>query len=192
MTQKRYRDLFYKHKDNIKMSPRSLFFGSFVAEELGDEESELIWSLLEIRNYQSGEIIATPCDTESDSLFLLISGCIEVRMQSAEGLHSIQTLNPGDLANVIAFCGGAIAGICTTLHAVGATQAASLKRKTFEDLLYVDSFVVYRFSRGIVRYVYNVMRHLNSNLIELNEQIHCDGIYCQLHQHRTSLNAEHA
>lgn len=138
--------------------------------------------MLEIHDYKSGDVITTPCDTTPDSLYILVQGGIEVRVQSMEGMHSIHAHKPGDLANVIAFTGGFRTGICTSLHAVGYTQVLSLPRTKFEALIHTHPTVVYRFTKGLIRYVHSVMHHLNMDLVVLNQQINCSGIQCQMLQ----------
>ncbi len=160
----------------------SILRNSPVASELNAAEVELLWALLAVHTYQSGYVIATPCDAEPDSLYLLVHGCIEVRLQSRQGLRTIHVDNPGELANIIAFAGGHTSGVCATLHAVGSTQALSLSRIKFEELIYTHPSVVYRFSRGIVLYVHHIMRHLNSDLTMLNNQITGTGIEYQMRQ----------
>jgi CRP-like cAMP-binding protein len=158
-----------------------------VTTELSDVEVEHLWKLLDVHSYQSGEVIATPCDAEPDSLYFLVHGCIEVRLQSLQGLRTIHVVNPGELANIIAFAGGHTTGVCATLHAVGSTQALSLSRIKFEELIYTQPSVVYRFSQGIVLYVHRIMRHMNSDLAMLNNQITCAGIDCQMRQESVAL-----
>jgi signal-transduction protein with cAMP-binding, CBS, and nucleotidyltransferase domain len=153
-----------------------------VTTELSDAEVELLWKILDVHNYQSGEVIATPCDAEPESLYLLVHGCIEVRLQSLQGLRTIHVVNPGELANIIAFAGGHTSGVCATLHAVGLTRALSLSRIRYEQLIYTHPSVVYRFSQGLVRYVHHIMRHLNTDLAVLNKQITCTGVDFQMRQ----------
>ena len=157
-----------------------ILFNSPIAEELNDNEIKLIWAILDVHDYRAGEVIATSCDSVPDNLYLLVSGSIEVRVRSKEGLNSFRVINPGELANVLAFTGGTITGVCTSLHAEDDTRVLSLRRSRFEKLIFTHPSVVYRFSLGLIRYIHRVMRLLNTDLIKLEEKIVCPGMLCRM------------
>jgi CRP-like cAMP-binding protein len=137
---------------------------SITTAELSDAEVNLLGALFEVNDYQSGNVIAKQGVADSDNLYILVLGHIEVRTQSTEGVLTIQMNEPGDLANIISFVGGRTTEIHTLIHVVGATRLLSLSRTRFEGLIFSHPSVMYRFTRGIVRHMHRILRDKNSDL----------------------------
>ena len=154
------------------MTPiKNMLRHSLLLKELGDDEMEIIWPLLNVRDVLCGEIITQPKSQQADNLFILVQGRIEVHIESAEGLNSIFVVNPGDLAGIITFSGRAISSIKVTVVALEATQVLSLDRTQFESLIYSNPQLMYRFYQGMVRHTHRMMRHFSSVVTSLSEQI---------------------
>ncbi len=100
---------------------------STVTDELSDSEVQIIHGLFDVQEYKSGEVIVQPEDVQSNSLYILAHGDIEVKIESGEGESIIHVLKPGDLAGMIAFVGGAAEQIRATLYAVTTRDASSIK-----------------------------------------------------------------
>lgn len=150
---------------------REILSKSPLLEELSAEEIEIVLSLLNARNVNSGDVITKPRDEYADNLFILVHGRIEVHIESEEGLNSIFVVNPGDLAGIITFSGRSISPIKVTVVALESTQVLSLDRTKFESLIYSNPQLMYRFYQGMVRHTHRMMRHFNSIVTTLSEQI---------------------
>lgn len=140
-------------------------------EELSTSEIEIVLSLLNTRHVSRGDVITKPRDEHADNLFILVQGQIEVLIESEEGINSIFVVNPGDLAGIITFSGRSISPIKVTVVALEATQVLSLDRIKFESLIYTNPQLMYRFYQGMVRHTHRMMRHFDSVVASLSEQI---------------------
>jgi CRP/FNR family cyclic AMP-dependent transcriptional regulator len=145
---------------------------STLAEELSDDEVRIIEGLFEVQEYQSSQDIAQAGDAQSDKLYVLAHGDIEVKIKSDDGEFVIHVLKPGDLAGMITFVGGAAEQISAMLYAVGATKVLSLERDKFESLINSHPMIVYRVMRGVVRNLHGIVRRTNSQSAELINYIY--------------------
>jgi CRP-like cAMP-binding protein len=150
---------------------RDILSRSPLLEELSAEEIEIVLSLLSARNVDSGDVITKPRDEHADNLIILVHGRIQVHIESEEGLNSIFVVNPGDLAGIITFSGRSISPIKVTVVALETTQVLSLDRAKFESLIYSNPQLMYRFYQGMVRHTHRMMRHFNSIVTTLRDQI---------------------
>ena len=143
-----------------------------ITEELSAPEVELLSGLCDIQSYKAGDIIVQPADQQPDNLYILASGDIEVKIDSAGEKTDIHVLKPGDLAGIITFAGGAASHVQATLYAVGDTQVLSLPRAKFETLINTHPMLVYKVMRGVVRNVHGIVRRVNSQTTELSNYIY--------------------
>lgn len=150
---------------------QNLLSKSALLEGLSASEIEIVLSLLSSRHVDPGDVIAKPRDEYADNLFILVQGHIEVIIESEEGLNSIFVVNPGDLAGIITFSGRSISPIQVTVVALESTQVLSLDRIKFESLIYTHPQLMYRFYQGMVRHTHRMMRHFESVVVSLSEQI---------------------
>lgn len=150
---------------------RDILANSPLLEQLSEGEIETVLSMLSARHVDSGVVITKPTDENADNLFILVRGRIEVRIESEEGLNSIFVVNPGDLAGIITFSGRSISPIKVTAVALEPTQVLSMERVRFESLIYANPQLMYRFYQGMVRHTHRLMRHFNSVVTNLSEQI---------------------
>lgn len=150
---------------------QNLLSKSALLAGLSASEIEIVLSLLSSRHVDRGDVIATPRDEYADNLFILVQGRIEVIIESEEGLNSIFVVNPGDLAGIITFSGRSISPIQVTVVALESTQVLSLDRIKFESLIYTHPQLMYRFYQGMVRHTHRMMRHFESVVVSLSEQI---------------------
>jgi len=145
---------------------------STITEELSDAEVEILAGLFEVRDYKGGDVIVQPGDDQSDNLYILAHGDIEVKIQSTEGAAIIHVLKPGDLAGMITFVGGAASQVSATLYAVGGTKVLSLEREKFETLINSHPMIVYRVMRGLARNMHGIVRRMNTESAELSNYIY--------------------
>lgn len=153
--------------DTLRASP--------ITEELSDAEVEILSELFEVQDYEAGDVIVKPNDEQPDNLYILASGDIEVKIESAVEKAVIHVLKPGDLAGMITFAGGAASQISATLYAVGPTQVISMQRLRFESLLNSHPKLVYHVMRGIIRNMHGIVRRVNSESAELSNYIYKTG-----------------
>ncbi len=153
--------------DTLRASP--------VTEELSDAEVEILSELFEVQEFKAGDVIVKPNDEQPDNLYMLASGDIEVRIESAAEKAVIHVLKPGDLAGMITFAGGAASQISATLYAVGPTKVLSMQRLRFESLLNSHPRLVYHVMRGIIRNMHGIVRRVNSESAELSNYIYKTG-----------------
>lgn len=153
--------------DTLRASP--------ITEELSDAEVEILAELFEVQDYRPGDVIVKPNDEQSDNLYILASGDIEVRIESTVEKAVIHVLKPGDLAGMITFAGGAASQISATLYAVGPTKVLSMQRLRFESLLNSHPRLVYHVMRGIIRNMHGIVRRVNSESAELSNYIYKTG-----------------
>lgn len=145
---------------------------STITEELNAAEVELLAGLFDVQSYKAGEIIVQPSDEQPDNLYILASGDIEVKIDSAAEQTTIHVLKPGDLAGIITFAGGAASHVQATLYAVGDTKVLSMTRVKFETLINTHPMIVYKVMRGVVRNVHGIVRRVNSQSNELSNYIY--------------------
>jgi CRP-like cAMP-binding protein len=156
-----------------------------ITEELSDDEVDHLMSMLVVDDFSSGDLICLPKGIFQDSLFIVVSGGVEVRLTSQEGVLTVHVAKPGDIANTIAFMGGSRFGIDTRLYAEGATKLLRLDRNKLEEHIYTHPIMVYRLTRGISRYVHGRLRHLSGEVAVLNQLITCAVVEPQMLQGAT-------
>ena len=145
---------------------------STITEDLSDAEIEILAGLCEVQEFKAGEIIVQPGDKQTDNLYILAEGDIDVKIQSSGEDSTIHVLKPGDLAGIITFVGGAASDISATLYAVGKTIVLSIARARFENLINSHPMLVYKVMRGVVRNVHGIVRRVNSQSAELSNYIY--------------------
>jgi len=153
-----------------------------ITEELSDDEVDLLMSMLVVDDFSAGDLICLPKGIFQDSLFIVMSGGIEVRLTSREGVLTVHAIKPGDIANTIAFMGGNRFGIDSRLYAEGATRVLRLDRNKLEEHLYTHPALVYKLTCGITRYVHGRLRHLSGELDSLNQRITSSAVEPQMQQ----------
>ncbi|MEQ1533376.1 MAG: cyclic nucleotide-binding domain-containing protein [Sideroxydans sp.] len=153
-----------------------------ITEALSDGEVEFLNTLLVAEAFATGELICSSNSPHHDSLFIVMSGGIKVRLTSQEGRLTVHAINLGDVANILAFMGASRATATSTLHAEGATSVLRLDRHTLERHLYSHPGLVYRLTCGITRYVHSRLRHLCGEVEALNQRITCTPFERQMQQ----------
>lgn len=161
---------------------RSLLRHSPITEELSDAEVDLLNDMLVVAHFSAGDLMCLPKGIYQDSLFIVMSGEIEVRLTSHEGVLTLHVVKPGDIANTIAFMGGGRNGVDSRLYAEGDTSVLRLDRGRLEEHLYTHPALVYRLTRGITRYVHGRLRHVNGEMRALNQRLAGDEVEPQMRQ----------
>lgn len=153
-----------------------------ITEALSDGEVEFLNTLLVAEAFATGELISSSSSPHHDSLFIVTSGDIEMRLTSQEGLLTVHAIKQGDVANILAFMGATRATVDSTLYAEGVTSVLRLDRPALERYLYSHPGLVYRLTCGITRYVHGRLRHLYGEVVALNQRITCAPIERQMQQ----------
>lgn len=153
-----------------------------ITEALNDSELEFLNTLLVAEEFTTGKLICSSSSAHHDSLFIVMSGDIEMQLTSQEGLLTLHAIKPGDVANILAFMGAPRTAVDSTLHAIGATSVLRLDRHTLERHLYSHPTLVYKLTCGLARYVHGRLRHLYGEVTELNQRISCPPIERQMQQ----------
>ncbi len=153
--------------DTLRTSP--------VTEELSEAEVEILAELFEVQEYNAGDVIVQPGNDQSDNLYILASGEIDVKIQSGSEESVVHVLKPGDLAGMITFAGGAASQISATLYAVGNTKVLAVSRVRFETLINSHPKLVYRVMRGIIRNMHGIVRRVNIESAEMANYIYKSG-----------------
>lgn len=161
---------------------RSLLRHSPITEELSDAEVDLLNDMLVVAHFSAGDLMCLPKGIYQDSLFIVMSGGIEVRLTSREGVLTVHAAKPGDIANTIAFMGGGRNGVDSRLYADGDTSILRLDRSKLEEHLYTHPALVYRLTLGITRYVHGRLRQVNGEMRALNQRLACDDVEPQMRQ----------
>ena len=149
---------------------------SSLVDELRDSEIELLASLITVREYQAGETILKPGETElKDTLMILGSGDVEATATAGGEKMTLHLLQPGDLAGIIGFVGGNVMQISATVVAKTDSKLLLLDRKRFESLLNSNPAIVYYVMRGIVRNVHGIVRRMNMQSVEMTNYMFKQG-----------------
>ena len=145
---------------------------SMITEELSDAEIKILAGLFEIQNRKSGEQIVRLRDKQTDNLYILAQGEIQVKIKSSDGETAIDKLKPGDLAGVITFVGGAPSQHSAVLYAVGDTKVLRLERAKFVALVDTHPMIAYKVMCAVVRNVHGIVRNMNARASELSNYIY--------------------
>lgn len=146
---------------------------STINEELTDAEIEIFETLFDVHTHKAGDLIVQPGNkNQSDNLYILAQGQLQVKIQSSDGETVIHTLKPGDLAGVITFVGGAPSQHSAALYSIGETKVLSLPSAKFDELVCSRPMTAHKIMRGIVRYVHGIVRNMNAKSSELNNYIY--------------------
>ena len=161
---------------------RSLLRHSPITEELSDAEVDLLNDMLVVSHFSAGDLMCVPKGIYQDSLFIVMSGGIEVRLTTHEGVLTVHAAKPGDIANTIAFMGGGRDGVDSRLYADGNTSILRLDRRKLEEHLYTHPALVYRLTLGITRYVHGRLRLVSGEMRALNQRLACNDVEPQMRQ----------
>ncbi len=145
---------------------------SALTEELRDAEIEVLSRLVELRQYQAGEIIERPGDNNyedslRDTLMMLGSGEVEVSFRTRGETASRKLSEPGELSAILGFVGGDVSQISVGVTARTDCSMLMIDRARFEGLLNGHPAIVYYVMRGIVRHVHGIVRRLNMQTVEM-------------------------
>ena len=143
-----------------------------ITEELNDVELNIFAELFSVQARKSGEQIVRLRDKQTDNLYILAQGEIQVKIMSSDGETVIHVLKPGDLANVITFVGGAPSQHSAVLYALGDAKVLRLERAKFIALVDAHPMISYKVMCAVVRYVHGIVRNMNARASELSNYIY--------------------
>ncbi len=149
---------------------------SGIAAELRDTETGTIANLMEVREYQAGDVILSPNETSlQDCLLIIGEGSAEAKSKSGTVLGS---LAPGDLAGIISFVGGDVSQISAVVVAKTPCKILALPRGRFEKMLQSKPATAYYLMRGIVRSVHGIARQMDKQSEEMKSHLYGQmGLY---------------
>ena len=108
---------------------------------------------------------------EDDSLYVIISGHLEVLINSTGGdLVTLHLLREGEMAGELGFLEGRPHS--ASLRAVGDCTAICLSREDFETFITQDPDLMYKVMRAIIRTVHSILCDMNKSHVEMNNYIY--------------------
>lgn len=145
---------------------------SSLGKDLDEHDCEVLTRVMEVQQYQDGDTLVKEGDSDN-TLFILISGKINVN-SSVDGKEStVYTMKQGECAGTRAFVD--LAPRQATLKAVGDTTVYTLEPEKFETLLQSEPKTVYKFMRGLFRLTHMNLMRMNAETQQLANYIHKSG-----------------
>jgi CRP/FNR family transcriptional regulator, cyclic AMP receptor protein len=142
--------------------------GSSIASELSEAECAILAEVVSRRTLKNDEMLIEE-DQVDDSLYVIVSGALEVCRRSGGDWVALHVLKKGDLAGELGFIDGQPHS--ASLRSIGPTEVFILERSQFESLLEKHPKVIYRVMRTILRTVHAILRRMNLQYIELSNYI---------------------
>lgn len=145
---------------------------STLGNELDDNESKQLASIMGIRNLKDSEILV-PEGGSDNTLFLLADGCLVVTSNYHGEEKLVYTMKKGECAGTRAFVDSAPRK--ATLRASGNATVYSLEPEAFESLLDKHPKVVYKVMRAIFRITHSNLMRMNQETEALSNYISKSG-----------------
>ena len=146
----------------------SVVRGSSIASELSDAECAILAGVVTRRVLVNGEILIEE-DQVDHTLYVIVSGALEVCRHTGGDWITLHVLKAGDLAGELGFIDGQPHS--ATLRAIGPTEVFILERSQFEALLEGHARLTYGVMRAILRTVHSILRRMNMQFVELSNYI---------------------
>lgn len=145
---------------------------SFLGEELGPGEEELLAAAMESRSLSDGETLVE--EGEEDSrLFLLAEGRLEVLSSGHGEMEHVYLMSPGEFAGTRAFVDRLPRQ--ATLRARGEAAIYSLTPEALESLLEDNPRLVYKVMRALFRITHVNLMRMNKEAQELANYVYKRG-----------------
>lgn len=152
---------------NQEVSCQSLI-DTALGKDMNAADCEVLTPLMGVRQLHDGELLVQQGDT-SKTLFILVSGKIDVSRQVSGNVIHLYTMVPGECAGTRAFVDMDIRHV--TLTAVGDSVVYTLEPEDFESLLESHPLVVYKFMRGLFRLTHQNLTRMNEVSQQLSNYI---------------------
>lgn len=133
---------------------------SSLGKELGEQECNILGSIMEVKTYPDGTDLVKEGGTDH-TLFLLVSGKLQVIVNNGGQEAILYTIQPGESAGTRAFVDRTPR--TATLRAVGDCTVYTMEPERFETLLDEHPHLVYKVMRAIFRITH-------ANLIRMNQE----------------------
>lgn len=141
---------------------------SSLGKELEEQDCNTLTSIMQIRTYQDGEDLVKEGDTDH-TLFLLVSGKLQVIVDNAGQEMIMYTIQPGESAGTRAFVDRTPR--TATLRAVGECRVYTMEPERFETLLDSHPHLVYKVMRAIFRITHVNLMRMNQQTQQLENYI---------------------
>ena len=141
-----------------------------LGEELSESQCDALADKVNVIHLDKGDFLIEEGKTD-DSLFVIISGQIEVLVRSNDGKTvTLHILKEGNLAGELGFLDNHphSAG----LRALDSATVISLSRKDFESFIQADPDLMYKVMRSIMRTVHAILFDMNQSHVEMNNYIY--------------------
>lgn len=134
---------------------------SDLGKYLGDADCEALVTVMNVRDCADGEILVKVGD-EDNTLFIVVSGVIEVLAPVEGRMKVVNKMKAGDCAGIRSFVERTPRVV--TLRAKGLATVYTIRPDDFELLIETHPRQVYNFMRGL-------FRMLNINLERMHEKL---------------------
>jgi CRP-like cAMP-binding protein len=141
-----------------------------ILEGLSDVELQIFLNRVLSEDFPAGEEILTE-GLRYHSLWILVSGEVEVLKKGHHRLSRLATLGPGNVFGEMSFLDGT--SHSATVKARVPCQTIRLMHDAYEDLRQVHPEIAHRISLNLVRILSDRLRHMDAWTCELVEK-ECD------------------
>jgi len=156
--------------DNNQLANAEMIHNTPLGVELSDSQCQSLSEKVTVVGMKEGQILIEE-GQENDSLYIIISGHLEVLIKSAAGdLVTLHLLREGDMAGELGFLDGRPHS--ASLRAVGNCTAICLTREDFETFIEQDPDLLYKVMRAITRTVHSILCDMNKSHVEMNNYIY--------------------
>lgn len=158
--------------DNNQIQPANaeMIRNTPLGTELSDSQCQELSEKVTLMGLKEGQFLIDE-GQEDNSLYIIISGHLEVLIKSAYGdLVTLHLLREGDMAGELGFLDGRPHS--ASLRAVGNCTAICLTRGDFETFIKQDPELMYKVMRSIIRTVHSILCDMNKSHVEMNNYIY--------------------
>lgn len=137
--------------------------------ELTDAQCATLASIAKQHSLEAGDFLLQAGE-QNNTLHVVTQGVLEVVKQAGGGdWITLKVIRPGEIVGELGFIDGTAHS--TSIRALSPTEAFSIRREDFEELLKTDPDLVYKVMRGIVRIVHIILRSMNYQYVEMTNYI---------------------
>ena len=157
-------------ENDIQLADAEMIRNSPLGTELSDKQCQLLADKVTLLGLKEGQFLIDE-GQENDSLYVIVSGHLEVLIKSKDGeLVTLHLLREGDMAGELGFLDGRPHS--ASLRAVGNCTAICLTRADFETFIEQDADLMYKVMRSIIRTVHSILCDMNQSHVEMNNYIY--------------------
>jgi CRP-like cAMP-binding protein len=158
-----------ENNDN-QLANADMIRNSPLGTELSDSQCQALSEKVTVMGLKEGQFLIDEGE-EDNSLYVIISGHLEVLIRSAGGdLVTLHLLREGEMAGELGFLEGRPHS--ASLRAVGNCIALCLTREDFETFIEQDPELMYKVMRAIIRTVHSILCDMNKSHVEMNNYIY--------------------